>query len=203
MRKPIAPGFPAFLALLTMSLVAAEPAQAQGAPPPGSYQERCRDIRMNGPYLSAWCRGVRASGQSTLNVQSCATDIGVDPGGGLICGGPEADGYGRPPGAYPPPGHGGGGGYRPPPGGDRWSATLYDRPGFRGRSIEIRGDEPNLDGSGLNDRVRSIRFNRRSGPWEVCVNAGFRGRCMTAYRSIGDTSAIGMWDSISSLRPLR
>ena len=45
------------LAALTL-LVAGSAAQAQPAPS-GSYRSQCTDIRMNGQFLSATCRGAR------------------------------------------------------------------------------------------------------------------------------------------------
>jgi hypothetical protein len=220
------------LSLMVLTLACGVPAasSAQGAPP-GSYQRQCRDISMNGPYLTAWCQGSRRSGQSTLNVQSCGTDIGVDPDGGLTCGAPGA---GQP--AYAPPSD-----RRPYPDdgrrydndrgydqrdrgyddrdrrddgrpryddgyrryhGDRGPvATLYEGPGFRGRSVDVYGETSNLANTGLNDRVGSIRLGRRSGAWEVCKDSRFRGRCITIDRDVRDTNEIGMGSAISSLRP--
>ena len=74
----------------------AMPVQAQGLPP-GTYLRQCRDVRMEGQFLHAWCQGSRGSGNSSINVMSCSTGIGVDPDGGLICGGP-----GSPQQPYPP-----------------------------------------------------------------------------------------------------
>jgi hypothetical protein len=189
------------LALLTFAGLQSQPAQAQGLPP-GPYQRDCRDLRMQGPFLSGWCRGAYGSGQSTINVQSCGSEIRVDASGALSCDGPEVA---RPPIGYPPGARPPGGGYdpRPPYGGGRWSATLYEGSRFRGRYITVTGDTPNLDGSGMNDRVGSIRFGARSGPWLVCSNAGFKGRCVTVDRDVRDTRRLGMGDAISSLRPLR
>lgn len=177
------------------------PAAAQ-APPPGSYLRQCRDVRMEGQFLHAWCRGARGAGQSSINVRSCSTDIWVDPDGGLTCRGPGAPG----PAAYPPPP------YPPPyppdarpwrPGGRGAPVILYDRSGFRGRALRLDGEAPNLDGSGFNDRVASIRLRRRAGPWLVCSDAGYRGRCVTVNSNVRDTRRIGLPFSISSLRPLR
>jgi hypothetical protein len=223
------------MALAVFGLAFGAPAalQAQGAPPPGSYQRDCRNISMDGPYLHAWCRGSRGSGQSTLNVQSCSSDIGVDPDGGLICSGgggqpnypiqdrpnydrpnydrPNYDrpGYDRPPydnrpypgdrpsyddDRYRPP-YGGGGNSREP------VATLYEGRGFRGQSIEVYGETSNLNRTGFNDRVGSIRFSRRSGPWQVCTDSKFRGRCVVVRGEVRDAHSIGMGDAISSLRP--
>jgi hypothetical protein len=197
------------LILLVLATSGAAAAQPYG-PPPGSYQRQCRDIRMEGQFLSAFCRGERGQGRSSINVMSCSSDIYVDPTGALACQGP---GGGRPP--FPPPQ---GPGYRPPPPGPgpgyppgyppdyrppygRYGAILFAQPGWRGRSIRVEGEVPNLASSGLNDRVRSIQLGPRSGPWLVCEDAGYRGRCVTITRSIEDTRRIGLRDSISSLRP--
>ena len=188
------------LALSALTLACATPARAQDAPPRGSYEQQCRDIRMNGSMLSATCGGVRGGAQSSINILSCSGDIGVDARGGLTCRGP---GGGRPPIPGPPPRPEPpyGGGYRP---GDRWdSASLFAKRDWRGRSIRIDGPIANLANSGLNDRVRSIRLERRSGPWIVCSNANYRGRCTTIRASVADTRQIGLGDSISSLRPAR
>jgi hypothetical protein len=225
------------LAVLSLACGAPQALQAQGAPPPGSYQRDCRNISMNGQYLHAWCRGSRGSGESTLNVLSCSSDIGVDPDGGLICSGgggqpnypvqdrpgydrpgydgPSYDrpGYDRPPydnRPYPgdrprppnerPPYDDG---YRRPysGGGREPVATLYEGRGFRGQSIEVYGETSNLNRTGFNDRVGSIRFGRRSGPWQVCTDSKFRGRCIVVRDEVRDVDSIGMGNAISSLRP--
>jgi hypothetical protein len=183
------------------ALALATAAQAQPAPP-GSYRERCTDIRMNGQFLSATCRGLRGGGQSSINVQSCAGDIGVDETGALSCQGP---------GAAPRPGYnpGPGPGYpgRPPPivGPEygRDMITVYSRRNWDGRSERFDGPVANLDNIGLNDHIRSIRLGRRSGPWLVCSDANFRGRCERIDGDLDDTRRIGLDRAISSLRPLR
>lgn len=216
------------LAVMILGLACGAPAaaSAQGAPPPGSYQRYCRDISMNGQYLRAWCQGSRGSGESTLNVRSCGTDIGVDPDGGLICGGPgggqpnypgadrppydrppyDRPSYDRPPypgdrprPPYPDDGYrpGGGGGGRDA------VATIYEGRGFRGRSMEVFGDMSNLDRTGFNDRVGSIRLGRRAGPWQVCTDSRFRGHCIVIRNDLRDADAIGMGNAISSMRPMR
>src|SRR6185312_13967348 len=74
------------LAALPITAALAQPS----APPRGSYQRQCTDIRMNGQFLSATCRGARGGGQSSINVMSCAGDIGVDVTGALSCAGAGA-----------------------------------------------------------------------------------------------------------------
>jgi hypothetical protein len=81
--------------------------------------------------------------------------------------------------------------------------TLYGQRNMRGTAFHIEGDTPNLSSTGLNDRVRSIELDRRSGPWIVCTDANYRGRCTTISDSVSDTRRIGMGDAISSLRPAR
>lgn len=195
------------------------PYSQQFAPPPGPYQSQCSNIRMNGHFMTAWCRGTRGSGESTINIESCSTPIGVDPSGGLSCIGP---GGGAPPAVRDaPPGYSTGD--RPPYGrpgydgrygddgrggygyGDRRNgqpmATLFEGSGYRGRPVRLYGPMPDLDRTGLNDHVRSIRLDRRSGPWLVCTEANYGGRCVTIRRSTPDTRMFGMSESISSARP--
>lgn len=198
------------LALSALALAATTPAQAQpyGGPPPGSYQRQCTDIYMEGQFLNARCRGVNGWAQSSINVLSCASDITVDAEGGLVCLGPGA--AGRPGAPYVPPGYDRPGynrpGYgpeygRPGYGGYGGAIGLFEGRGFRGRPAWIDGPVDNLDHTGLNDRVRSIRIERGSGPWIVCSDAGYRGRCVTVSRSVSDTRALGLGDAISSVRP--
>lgn len=95
--------------------------------PPGSYRESCRDIRMQGPTLTALCRGAHGRGErlTALNVSRCSGDIGNNDGN-LVCNGGQparpispplqaqyAPGPGYPPPGYaPPPRYGEGQGYR-------------------------------------------------------------------------------------------
>jgi hypothetical protein len=80
-------------------------AQAQ---PPGSYQESCGDIRMQGSTLTAMCRTVDGRGRPTaLNIARCVGDIGNN-NGRLVCSGgqPVRPRQGAGPGYPPPPGYG-------------------------------------------------------------------------------------------------
>jgi hypothetical protein len=198
------------LGLTTLALLSAAPAvsQAQYAPR-GSYERQCTNIRMEGQFLHATCRGPNGPAVSSINVASCSTDIFVGADGGLACIGP---GGGAPPSVRnAPPGYSVGpdrgyedrgyrGGRR---GGRADTVTLSARRNWGGRPLRIDGPMANLDHTGLNDRVRSIRLARGSGPWLICTDANYRGRCITIDRSVGDTRRIGMGEAISSLRPLR
>lgn len=200
------------LAALALSLAEPAMAQPQFAPPPGPYRSQCSNIRMNGHFMTAWCRGARGSGESTINIESCSTPITVDPSGGLTCVGPGGGAppavRDAPPGYYTgettPYGYGErspyGRGYGERPGG-RPLATLFEGPGYRGRPLRLYGPMPDLDRTGLNDKVRSIRLERRSGPWLVCTEANYGGRCVTVRRSTPETRVFGMSESISSVRP--
>lgn len=185
------------LSVLALATAAA-PVPAEAQLPPGSYQRQCRDVSLQGQFLSARCRSAYGGwAVSSINVASCSTGIGVDPEGGLICGGPVDPNRPPPPGAYWPTE------MRPPPGYERFSITIHDRFGYRGRSLRLDGDVANLDGTGFNDRVSSINLRRRSGPWLACEDANFRGRCVVIDGDVRDLGRLGMLNSISSLRPLR
>jgi hypothetical protein len=90
--------------------------------PSGSYQQSCRDIRMQGSTLSAVCRRANGRGDqpTALNVTHCVGDIGNN-NGQLTCNG------GQPAAPAPPPRQGAvpgypGPGYPPQPG--------YPGPGY-------------------------------------------------------------------------
>lgn len=198
------------LGLCALALAVAPAASALAQPrypaPHGSYERQCANIQMNGQFLSATCRGAQGGGQSSINVLSCSGDIGVDASGALSCRGPGAAAP-PPPAVYapgPPPPYNRGPGYaeRPQRYG-RPTVTLFGGRGWRGPSVRIDGEASNLGSTGLNDRVGSIQLERGSGPWIVCSDANYRGRCVTIDQSVPDTRDIGMRDSISSLRPAR
>ena len=77
--------------------------------------------------------------------------------------------------------------------------TLYGQEDFRGRSLTINGGEGNLERRGFNDRASSAIVT--GGRYEVCQDAGFRGRCVVLrpgqYPSL---AAMGMDNAISSAR---
>lgn len=188
------------LALCGLALALTAPpslAQAQRAPPGGSYQQACSEIRFDGQFLSALCRGQRGPARSSLNVLSCGSDIGVDPEGGLSCLAPgvAAGRYDdrRAPEDWRDDRRRGYGGY------GRASITLV---GPRGERLEIVGPTSNLARTGFNDRVWAIELAPRAGAWQVCADAKYRGRCVTVDRSVRDVREIGMARAISSLRPL-
>lgn len=79
--------------------------------------------------------------------------------------------------------------------------TFYERDGMHGRTFTANGPTDNFDGTGFNDRASSLTI--RSGSWQVCSDAFYRGRCVTLVR--GDYPSLhsmGLDNSVSSARPI-
>lgn len=78
--------------------------------------------------------------------------------------------------------------------------VLYQGDDFRGRSIPTDREIENLNAMRFSAVASSIEV--RSGTWQVCDDAGYRGRCETLrpgrYSSLG---AMGLNDRVSSVRP--
>jgi hypothetical protein len=94
--------------------------------------------------------------------------------------------------ARPRSGRGGGGlvpGVKP-------RLVLYDRPGYAGRSMAVE-----------NERGSLVFFSNQAGSaqvtgrWELCDEAGFRGRCVTVTSDVRDLARLGLRDRVSSVRP--
>ena len=95
-----------------------------------------------------------------------------------------------------------GGGTGPAAGwdGPRGSATLYERPRYRGRPLPVHGAVPNLSRLGFNDRAASIRLEGR---WLLCSDANYRGRCQVVSGDVANLSKLGLRYALSSMRPER
>lgn len=80
--------------------------------------------------------------------------------------------------------------------------VLYEREGFRGRSVVVDREMRNLDRRGLGDKAVSVVVER--GRWEVCERPRFQGRCALLRKGNYPTlRGSGLeWD-ISSIRPAR
>ena len=59
----------------------------------------------------------------------------------------------------------------------RADILFYQQDGFRGRSFVSDQTIPNFADLGFNDRASSVII--RSGSWQLCTDAYFRGRCVT------------------------
>ena len=76
------------------------------------------------------------------------------------------------------------------------SITLYERPGFQGRSVTLNGNVDDLSDRGFNDKARSFRIS--GGQWRLCQDANFRSRCETFTRDEIDLQRIDFSGVISS-----
>jgi hypothetical protein len=75
--------------------------------------------------------------------------------------------------------------------------TLYTDVNFGGRAVTVQGALQDLSALGFNDRASSMVID--SGRWEVCVDAGYRGRCEFFER--GQYPGLPRFnDNISSVR---
>jgi len=78
--------------------------------------------------------------------------------------------------------------------------TLYSRDDYLGRSHTVRDAIPDLEDVRFNDTTQSIRV--RSGLWEACEEADFRGACFLL--EAGDYPSLdGHANRITSLREVR
>jgi hypothetical protein len=77
--------------------------------------------------------------------------------------------------------------------------VLYEREGFRGRSVVVDKDMRNLDRRGMGDSARSIVVER--GRWEVCSEPRFGGQCAVLRRgNYPNLRGTGLEANISSIR---
>jgi hypothetical protein len=83
-------------------------------------------------------------------------------------------------------------------GGSNAAVELFEHNDYAGRSLASNG-HPDLSEKGFNDKASSVII--RSGRWEFCTDADYRGRCTTlgpgSYRDMGQQ---GLNDQISSFR---
>ena len=78
--------------------------------------------------------------------------------------------------------------------------TLYSRDDYHGRSQTVRDAVADLEDVRFNDTTQSIRV--RSGRWEACEEADFRGACFLL--EVGDYPSLdGRANKITSLREVR
>ena len=97
-----------------------------------------------------------------------------------------------PPPVYPQP--------YPPGAGGSSPVTLFEGTGLSGERFRVSGALNNFDQTQWNDRARSMIV--RSGRWQLCTDAYFRGNCTIfgpgRYDNIGNQTG-----SVSSIRPVR
>ena len=79
--------------------------------------------------------------------------------------------------------------------------TLWEGPGFRGRSFSASQSVPNFADVGFNDRASSVIV--RNGNWQLCSDNYYRGRCVTLRAGeYGSLTAMGLENAVSSIREL-
>jgi uncharacterized protein YcfJ len=80
--------------------------------------------------------------------------------------------------------------------------VLYEREGFRGRSVVAQGEVRNVERRALGDTAASAVVER--GRWEVCERPRFEGRCAVLRRGNYDNlRGSGLDWNIASVRPAR
>src|SRR5205823_4700096 len=78
--------------------------------------------------------------------------------------------------------------------------TFYEREGFRGQSFTTDRPVWNMDRVGFDDRATSAVV--AAGNWQVCEDAGFRGRCVVLQPGeYPNLREVGLNNDISSVRP--
>jgi hypothetical protein len=76
---------------------------------------------------------------------------------------------------------------------------LFEGRNYTGRSVLFTADDHNLMNQRFNDAAMSARLLSGQ-PWEVCVDAEYRGGCVRLERDEPDLRRIGMNRAISSVR---
>ena len=80
--------------------------------------------------------------------------------------------------------------------------VLYEREGFRGRSVVVNGETRNVERRALGNTAQSAVVER--GRWEVCERPRFEGRCAVLRRGdYPDLRGTGLQWDIASVRPAR
>jgi uncharacterized protein YcfJ len=77
--------------------------------------------------------------------------------------------------------------------------TFYEGENFHGRVFATSKPVPDFERVGFNDRASSVIVER--GVWEVCDDAGYRGRCaVLRHGSYASLNGMGLDNRISSIR---
>lgn len=76
---------------------------------------------------------------------------------------------------------------------------LYEQPQFQGMALGLDRANPNLADYGFDNKASSVVV--RSGSWELCTEAQFRGSCLVLGPGQHATLPPGLQRSLSSVRP--
>lgn len=88
----------------------------------------------------------------------------------------------------------------PQPPADFARIVLFDRANFRGRSIGVTQDTPNLAQRRFVGLASAARV--QAGVWELCTEPNYAGTCVTTDTNL-DLAAAGLDDSVASIRQVR
>jgi hypothetical protein len=148
-----------------------------GNVPNGSYLTSCRNAEVRGRTLYADCRTRRGGYvQAAIAYRFCRGDISNN-NGQLNCRTQgDGDWYA-----------------------DRGQVTLFAGRDYRGRSVTIDRDTPNLSGL-FNDEASSVRVY--DGVWLACKDRNYQGGCMRIDRNWRSLPSGGD-DNISSIRRIQ
>ncbi|MEP7328931.1 MAG: beta/gamma crystallin-related protein [Betaproteobacteria bacterium] len=85
------------------------------------------------------------------------------------------------------------------PGAFAQEITLFQNENFSGPNISANNSIPNLDSTGFNDRASSVQI--RSGAWQLCADAFYRGQCVTLQPgNYASLALLGLNNAVSSIR---
>jgi hypothetical protein len=85
--------------------------------------------------------------------------------------------------------------------GNYTGVTVFEDPGFRGRSVTLRNEIADMRELGLNDRISSLEVSGNQA-WEVCRDINFQGGCRVFNGTVEDLRREGWNDRISSMRAI-
>lgn len=74
--------------------------------------------------------------------------------------------------------------------------TVYSGPNYTGRRLTFTSSQRDLGGYNFNDQAMSVRAR---GPWRMCTDSRYDGRCEWVNGDIPDLRRIGMGYQLSSL----
>ncbi len=77
------------------------------------------------------------------------------------------------------------------------SITLYEDPGYQGRSITLYADAPILSRLGFADKASSARVE---GAWRLCEDDNYRSRCEPFAQDVPDLDRYDFADKLSSVQ---
>ena len=83
--------------------------------------------------------------------------------------------------------------------GRRGDMVVFANPNFRGRSVTLNGDIPDIRQYGMNDQITSLQIPNGQ-TWEICVDVEYQGRLPDGRGSVADLRDMGWNDRISSMR---